>query len=99
MNTALLHNIQSTFVHSPVQRAWLFGSFAREEETISSDIDILVQFIPDTKISLFDYGGIVYELEQKTGRKVDLVQENMLKSFAGQSADRDKILIYERNPS
>ena len=99
MNTTLLHRIQSTLVHSPVQRAWLFGSFAREEETTDSDIDILVQFIPDAKISLFDYGGIVYELEQKTGRKIDLVQENMLKPFAVQSAERDKILIYERSIS
>jgi len=99
MNTVLLDSIQSTFVHSPVQRAWLFGSFAREEETTNSDIDILVQFIPNAKISLFDYGGIVYELEQKTGRKVDLVQENMLKPFAMQSTERDKILIYERRTS
>jgi len=99
MNAILLHGIQSTFVHSPVQRAWLFGSFAREEETTNSDIDILVQFTPNAKISLFDYGGIVYELEQKTGRKVDLVQENMLKPFAMQSAERDKVLIYERRSS
>jgi predicted nucleotidyltransferase len=82
-----------------VQRAWLFGSFARNEETSDSDIDILVQFIPEAKISLFDYGGIVYELEEKTGRKVDLVQEKMLKPFAMQSAERDKVLIYERKTS
>jgi len=82
-----------------VQRAWLFGSFAREQETTNSDIDILVQFIPNAKISLFDYGGIVYELEQRTGRKVDMVQEGMLKPFARQSVERDKILIYERRSS
>ena len=99
MNTVLLHSIQSTLVHSPVQRAWLFGSFAREQETTNSDIDILVQFIPNAKISLFDYGGIVYELEQRTGRKVDMVQEGMLKPFARQSVERDKILIYERRSS
>ena len=91
--------MQSTFIHSPVQRAWLFGSFARAEETPNSDIDILVQFLPGANVSLFDYGGIIYELEQKTGRKVDLVQENMLKHFARQSAEQDKILIYERKSS
>jgi len=82
-----------------VQRAWLFGSFARNEESRSSDVDILVQFVPNAQVSLFDYGGIVYELEELTGRKVDLVQEKMLKPFAQKSVEQDKILIYERETS
>lgn len=36
------------------------------------------------------------ELEKILGRKVDLVEDNQLMSFAKPSADRDKILIYER---
>ena len=73
------------------------GSCARNEDTPMSDIDMPVQFIPEAKISLFDYGGIVHQLEETTGRKVDLVQEGMLKSFARESVEKDKILIYERN--
>jgi predicted nucleotidyltransferase len=64
-----------------------------------SDIDMLVQFIPNAKISLFDYGGIVHQLEKTTGRKVDLVQDGMLKSFARENVEKDKILIYERKTS
>jgi predicted nucleotidyltransferase len=96
MDTTLLHKIQSTFTHAPVLRAWLFGSFARQQESANSDIDILVQFVPNAKITLLDYGGIVYELEQTTGRKVDLVQDTMLKPFARKTVEHDKILIYER---
>ena len=96
MNKTLLHNIQLSLSHAPVQKAWLFGSFARNEETVGSDIDILVEFVPEVKISLFDYGAIVYDLEQTTGRKIDLVQNGMLKSFARKSVDCNKILIYER---
>ena len=96
MNKVLLHNIQLCLSHAPVQKAWLFGSFARNEEIAESDIDILVEFISGTKISLFDYGAIVYDLEQTTGRKIDLVQESMLKSFARKSVEHDKVLIYER---
>jgi predicted nucleotidyltransferase len=99
MHQGLLHKIQTNLAAAPVQRAWLFGSFARNEETAASDIDILVQFIPDTKISLFDYGGIVFKLEQAIGRRVDLVQENMLKSFAKQAVEKEKVLIYERKTS
>ena len=96
MNTVLLHKIQTTLAQEPVLRAWLFGSFARNEETPKSDIDILVQFMPDAKLSLFDYGGIIYKLEKSTGCRVDLVQEHMLKPFARATVERDKKLIYER---
>jgi len=99
MIPSLLHKIQTSLTDSPVQRAWLFGSHARQEETSASDIDILVQFVPNAKISLFDYGGIVYRLEELTGQKVDLVQENMLKPFARENVEKDKILIYERKTS
>jgi predicted nucleotidyltransferase len=96
MNKGILHKIQSTLAQSPVSRAWLFGSFARNEETQDSDIDILVQFTPGVKISLFDYGGIVYDLEKSTGYRIDLVQEHMLKPFVREAVERDKKLIYER---
>jgi predicted nucleotidyltransferase len=99
MNAAMLRNIQSTFEQSPVLKAWLFGSYARNEETPDSDIDILVRFDPNAKISLFDYGGIVHALETTTGRRVDLIGEQMLKPFAKASAHRDKRLIYERKTS
>jgi predicted nucleotidyltransferase len=99
MDVKLLHKIQTTLAQEPVLRAWLFGSFARNEETPESDIDILVQFVPDAKISLFDYGGIIYKLEKNTGCRIDLVQEHMLKPFARTTVEHDKKLIYERKTS
>ena len=96
MNAHLIQQLQQGLAHAPVQRAWLFGSCARSEETSGSDVDVLVQLIPNTQVSLFDYGGMVYELEELTGRRVDVVQEKMLKPFAQKSVERDKILIYER---
>ena len=96
MDSGLLHKIQSSLAVAPIQRAWLFGSYARNESTENSDIDILVQFVPNAKISLFDYGCIVYELEKCTGHRIDLVQEGMLKPFAQKSVETDKVLIYER---
>jgi predicted nucleotidyltransferase len=99
MDANLIQRLRQGFAQTPVQQAWIFGSFARNEETSNSDIDVLVRFVPDAKISLFEYGGMVYDLEQLTGRKVDMVQENMLKSFAQKSVEQDKILIYERKTS
>ncbi len=36
--------IADYFKTQPVVKAWLFGSFARGEETPESDVDILVEF-------------------------------------------------------
>jgi len=97
MDSKMLSNIVSVLSESPVEKAWLFGSFARNEDNAASDIDMLIRFVPDEKITLFRYGGIVYNLEQATGRKVDLVEDGMLKSFAVESAEKDKVLIYEKS--
>lgn len=56
----------------------VFGSRAREEADECSDIDFLVEMEPGR--SLFDLGGLQYELEQLLGRPVDVVTERGLKS-------------------
>lgn len=93
----LLPTIKRYFQDKPVVRAWLFGSFARGEETESSDIDILVDYDTDRGlISLFTMGGMLMDLSELLGRKVDLVDNSGLKEFARKSVEHDKILIYER---
>ncbi|MCC8114853.1 MAG: nucleotidyltransferase domain-containing protein [Bacteroidales bacterium] len=88
--------IKAYLANQPIDRAWLFGSCARGEETAASDIDLLVDYMPQAKVSLFDMGRITFNLEQLLGCKVDLIKNGCLLPFALPSADRDKILIYER---
>ena len=59
-------------------RIGVFGSFAREEDTPESDIDILVRF--KQTISLFELVRIERELTSILGKKVDLVTEPALKN-------------------
>ena len=57
----------------------VFGSVVRGEDTKSSDIDILVE-VPDfSKLSFFFPGGLITELEEILGRKVDIAIESALK--------------------
>ena len=89
--------IADYFKTQPVLKAWLFGSFARGEETPRSDVDIL--FVPDRSgkpFTLFTHGGMLMDLQELLGREVDLVEEGSLRPYAAESANRDKILIYER---
>jgi uncharacterized protein len=51
----------------------LFGSILRHDFHPSSDIDILITFQPDIKMSLLDLVDMQYELEEITHRKVDLL--------------------------
>lgn len=93
---AMTDIIAEYFKTQPVLKAWLFGSFARGEETPDSDVDILVEFDHRHPIGLLRYAGMWREIEERVGRKVDLVEEGTLMPFAVESANRDKRLIYER---
>ncbi len=98
MNESMLQTIREYFATQPVLKAWLFGSYARGEETPESDVDILVEFDHDNAIvGLLQYCRIMNELSDKIGRDVDLVEEGTLLPFAERTANQDKRLIYERN--
>ena len=55
----------------------IFGSVARGEDIAQSDVDFLVNMEPGR--SLFDMGGLLMDLQQLLGCKVDLVTEKGLK--------------------
>ena len=93
---AMTQIIADYFKTQPVVKAWLFGSFARGEETPESDVDILVQYDDTARISLLTISHMMGELERSTGRRVDLIEDGCLLPFAVDSANRDKRLIYER---
>lgn len=95
-NKAMIEIIVEYFKTQPVLRAWLFGSYARGEETPESDVDLLVEFDHSSPIGLFTYAQIWRELQDRLGVDVDLVEEGTLKPFAVESANRDKKLVYER---
>lgn len=58
-----------------VKQIALFGSFARDEASESSDIDLIVSL---SKPLGFAFIELAYYLEEKIGRKVDLVTESTL---------------------
>ena len=87
--------IADYFKTQPVLKAWLFGSYARGEETPESDVDILVMLDYSKPVGL-KFFGMFEDLKELLGRPVDLVVDRSLAQFARESVERDKILIYER---
>lgn len=98
MDKQLICIVQDYFSTQPVLKAWLFGSYARGEQTPESDVDILVVFDQETGkgVSLLKHIGIALDLEDLLGKKVDLITEGSLLPYARETAEKDKILIYER---
>lgn len=95
--STLIPLIKKYLEGQPVRRAWLFGSCSRGEETPDSDMDILVDYDESAgALSLLTIGGMLMDLSDIAGRRVDLVETEGLKEFAVSSINRDKILIYER---
>lgn len=80
----------------PVEKVWLFGSYSRDEHTPLSDIDLMIRFQPGSKIDLWDFAGIMQDLESILRCRVDLVREGGAKSFAVPNIEKDKMLIYEK---
>ena len=94
----MTQQIAEYFKTQPVLKAWLFGSFARGEQREDSDVDILVRFDRSAShIGLFAYTRMHRELEEKLGRKVDLVEEGTLRPAVLQAAKHDLKTIYERS--
>jgi hypothetical protein len=93
---SMFSDVQKYLAKTAITKAWVFGSFARGEETPESDLDLLVDYDKDVQISLLEIVRNKLDLETITHREVDLITNGSLKPFAVESANRDKYLIYER---
>ena len=81
-----------------VLRISLFGSFARNEETSQSDIDILVQLPPlENRVLIgLKWFSVDQDLESRLGRRVDLVSEDALIPALRKTIEPDLKVIYEK---
>ena len=61
-----------------VNRMALFGSALRDDFHPDSDVDVLVQFVPDARVSFTTLGMMKRELETISQRPVDLVPQDGL---------------------
>ncbi len=65
-----------------VNRLGVFGSFARDEQTDESDVDLLVEFEPGKK-SFDNFMSLALFLEETIGRKVELLTPESLSPYIG----------------
>ena len=68
--------LQKYFADKPVKKIFVFGSFARNEDKDTSDIDLIISL--SHPVGLFALGNYVADLEEITNRKIDIATQNSI---------------------
>lgn len=92
----MFESLQTYLATIPVSKAWVFGSFARGEETDQSNLNLLVSYESNAKVSLLNIISYRNAIEDISGRSVDLVEDGYLNAKALASETRDKYIIYQK---
>ena len=95
MSKDLIEKIKSVLINKPVQKAYLFGSTARTDDTSDSDVDILVELDYSKPIGL-EFIKMKLQLEDILKREVDLLTTKSISKYIQSFIDQEKVLIYEK---
>lgn len=88
----LIERIKAVLSGHGIRKAYLFGSFARNEPKLN-DIDIAIE-PPKGKFSLLDLVGVEQELEDETGKHVDVVLLRSMKPRIMQHIQKDLRVLF-----
>jgi predicted nucleotidyltransferase len=80
----------------PIRRLSIFGSALRDDFDDNSDLDVLVEFEPAAQVGLMTMARMTRELEQLTGRKVDLLTPEFLSPHFRQQVIDNAVVWYEK---
>mgnify|MGYP006335037475 CR=1 FL=1 len=95
LSTSKIEKIKAYFKTKPVLKAYLFGSYNRNEATEVSDIDLLVELDYSQRIGL-QFIQMQLDLESILNQKVDLVSSNAMSKYIKPIVDKEKKLIYAK---
>jgi len=95
LEASQIETIKNYLKTRPVLKAYLFGSYVRDEADDQSDIDILVDLDYSQRIGL-QFIQMKIDLEKLLNTKVDLVSSNGLSKYVKPQVDHEKQLIYAR---
>jgi predicted nucleotidyltransferase/plasmid maintenance system antidote protein VapI len=77
-----------------IEKAWIYGSFAREDDNPKSDIDIAIQ--TNSTFSYFDLAEVKHVLEIELNRTIDIGFLDSFKPYIIENVKPDLKLIYEK---
>jgi len=88
--------LREVLMHTEVEKAILFGSYAKNKPTEQSDIDILID--SNGKIKGLKYFAIIDMIKQKFNKEVDIIDKTEIdkNSKIEKEIERTGIVIYEK---
>ncbi|MBI4120232.1 MAG: nucleotidyltransferase family protein [Parcubacteria group bacterium] len=78
-----------------VEYAAVFGSVARGQQQIDSDVDLLVR-VEHIPFGIWGFVGLKQDLEKALGVKVDIVSEQGIDPRFASKIQTDLVKLYER---
>ena len=77
-----------------ISKAGVFGSYARNQANESSDIDLIIDF--QKEFGLIKLLNLKMLLEEKLGKKVDIIEYSCLKPDFANSVLKEVIVFYDQ---
>ena len=72
----------------------VFGSVARNDGRVDSDVDLLVDLTPEVAQDFFAYAGVADDLEVIVGRDVDVARRDRLRPHVRPSAEAQAVYAF-----
>ena len=91
-----IEKIKAYCAEKPIQRLSLFGSALHGDMHAESDVDLLVEYVPDAPVGLIGMCGHEIDLGDIVGRKVDLLTPPELSPYFREEVVESARLLYEK---
>jgi predicted nucleotidyltransferase len=91
---ARLRPFEKRFRERGVTGLYLFGSTARGEAGERSDLDLLFEYDPTKKFTLFDQASLMLELSDSLNAKVDLVSRKELRPRVRARVELEMVQVF-----
>jgi predicted nucleotidyltransferase len=89
------HDLEAFCERWGVVKFAIFGSAARNQLRPDSDVDVMVTFKPDSRVSLWDFVTMKDELSGLFGRPVDMIEDGAVRNpLRKKSIERDLTVVY-----
>ena len=73
---------------------YLYGSTARDEVQAASDLDLFIDYDPETRFSLLDLVGIKQFLEEELAMDIDITTRNSLHPMLRADIEQSAIRVF-----
>jgi predicted nucleotidyltransferase/DNA-binding XRE family transcriptional regulator len=89
-----LQVLEHSLRKSGVEHMAVFGSVARMEDRLDSDLDLVVEIDPKRRFDIFDLAGIAGDLTRSLGIRVDVLERKSLKPDMKKRVEKDQIRVF-----